>query len=105
MILNCKIKNHKNRYEVYLNERLVHSVWYVDRRRGCLRTYDVYNNGSIAVTTREALTAGFPIHPSWDAPIDGVLSKELRGKIRLKKIGEWNSEWGYVVRKYSWDLK
>src|SRR5690349_4612763 len=85
MTINCRKRLPKWRYKVYLNGREIKSVWYVDVRRGVLRTFDVYDSGGPAVPVDSAPL----IDPTWDAPQGGVLSKEMRGHVVLSKIEKW----------------
>jgi hypothetical protein len=71
------------RWKVFLDGVLIFSVFYLDRRRRILKTFDVLDNGAIATATRGC---PFPIDPSWDAPIGGVLSKTIKWKPRQKLI-------------------
>ncbi len=95
MTMNCIKRMPRYRYRVFLNGREIQSVWYTDRRRGVLKTYDVYNDGSCAVPTVDAKF----IDPSWDAPIGGVLSKTMRGRITLSKIEKMSAKYR---RRFNW---
>lgn len=71
MTLNSKKRAPKWRYRVFLNGKEIHGVWYVDVRRGVIRTYDAYDKGEQgAVLTEEG----------------SVMSKELRGRVVLSRI-------------------
>ena len=67
---------------VFVNGVEIHSVFYVDVRRGIVKTFDVRGDGTLATVTRGC---PFPIDPSWDAPLDGVLSKTIYAK-RVKIV-------------------
>ncbi len=74
----------KRRCRVFADGREIHSVWYYDGRRKIVKTYDVREDGTLATSTRGC---PFPIDPSWDAPLDGVLSKTIYAKrVHVERI-------------------
>ena len=72
---------------VFVNGKEIYSSFYLDRRRRVLKTFDVRDDGTVATATAHC---PFAIDPSWDAPIDGVLSKKIllhhRDRIELKEM-------------------
>jgi hypothetical protein len=65
----------------FVDGREIKQVWYADTEAGIVKTYDVLGDGK-AHPGREFAPADFPGREV-DAPLDGVLSETLRGKVEL----------------------
>lgn len=89
MVRDCRRKRYQRRiarfgrFRVFVDGKEVQLVFYIDGRRKFLRTYDVLEDGKAHATCEPDIS----IHPDWDAPLDGALSKTVRfKKYRLEKM-------------------
>jgi hypothetical protein len=90
MIIDCNTwsnlpdRGESQRRRVFVDGVEVHGVWYVDTEAGIAKTYHVVLGGTVTSSRFKRLM----VPDDWEieAPLDGVVSRTIRGQVELKPL-------------------
>jgi hypothetical protein len=87
MIIDCRSSDfipHRDCRRVFVGDREVHQVFYVDTDLGIAKTYDVADGNLGLFTAHDDLPIALlqrGLEEEWNMPEDGIFSKTVRGII------------------------